>query len=125
MLASLLKRAGALLSLNDPRWGHTPKDDAKAQDGRKPGEGPPDLDQMWRDFNVRLNRLFGPKGPSSGGGDGNRPDMRGASATVGVIVAIVVMIWLASGAFIVQTGSLAVVTTFGSDPVVAGTVPVP
>ena len=32
--------------------------DPKAQDGKRPGEGPPDLDQMWRDFNARLNRLF-------------------------------------------------------------------
>lgn len=120
MLASIMKRLGVKNASKDRSgasapWGQQPG--YMAQDGNKPGEGPPDLDQMWRDFNARLNRLFGPKGPSSGG-DGNRPDMRGASATVGVIVAIIGLIWLASGAFIVQTGSLAVVTTFGSDPVV-------
>ena len=115
MLVSLLRRIGVKLSLNDPRWGHKPEgDNNKAQESKKPGEGPPDLDQMWRDFNQRLSRLFGQK--NSGGGDpggGYRPDMRGAGITAGVIAAIVVLIWLASGAFIVQEGQAGVVTTFG------------
>ena len=113
MLASFIKRLGLKLTLNDPRWGHKPEDGHKAQEGRKPGEGPPDLDQMWRDFNNRLNRLFGNKNGGSGGGDGYRPDMRGAGVTAGVIFAIVAFIWLASGAFIVQEGQAGVVTTFG------------
>ncbi|MBC7454638.1 MAG: FtsH protease activity modulator HflK [Massilia sp.] len=114
MLFSLIKRLGVTLSLNDPRWGKHPQGDNKKQEGKKPGEGPPDLDQMWRDFNLRLTRLFGPK--NNGGGDSGgpfRPDMKGAGITAGVIGAIVVFIWLASGAFIVQEGQAGVVTTFG------------
>ncbi|MGZ5202497.1 MAG: FtsH protease activity modulator HflK [Telluria sp.] len=111
MLASILKKIGITTSLHDPRWGHNPQSDAKAQEGRRPGEGPPDLDQLWRDFNARLNRLFGARG--SGGGDGLKPDMRGAGITATVIVFIVALIWLASGAFIVQEGQVGVVTTFG------------
>ncbi|MCS0656465.1 FtsH protease activity modulator HflK [Massilia terrae] len=112
MLASILKRTGIKPSLNDPRWGHNPKSDTKAQEGRRPGEGPPDLDQLWRDFNARLNRLFGQRGS---GGDGGKlkPDMRGAGITASVIVFIVALIWLASGAFIVQDGQVGVVSTFG------------
>ena len=115
MLVSLLRRFGVKLSLNDPRWGHKPEGDNKKQEGRRPGgEGPPDLDQMWRDFNARLNRLFNKNG-NGGGGDNNgyRPDMKGASVTAGVIGAIVLFIWLASGAFIVQEGQVGIVTTFG------------
>ena len=112
MLVSLLRRFGVKLSLNDPRWGHKPEGDNKKQEGRRPGgEGPPDLDQMWRDFNARMNRLFGRN--NSGGGDGYRPDMKGASVTAGVIAVIVLFIWLASGAFIVQEGQVGLVTTFG------------
>lgn len=116
MLVSLLKRCGIKLSLNDPRWGHKPQGDHKAQEGRRPGEGPPDLDQLWRDFNARLNRIFG--GRNNGSGDGGngpsgRGDMRGASVTAGVVAVIVGLIWLASGAFIVQEGQVGVVTTFG------------
>ena len=115
MLVSLLKRFGVKLSLNDPRWGRNPEDDRKAQDGRRPGDGPPDLDQMWRDFNARLNRMFGGRGNNNGGGDngGPRGEMRGAGIGAGVIAIIVGFIWLASGAFIVQEGQAGVVTTFG------------
>ena len=117
MLVSLLKRFGVKLSLNDPRWGRDPEDDRKAQDGRRPGDGPPDLDQMWRDFNARLNRMFGGRGNNNGGSDNGggpgRGEMRGAGIGAGVIAIIVGFIWLASGAFIVQEGQVGVVTTFG------------
>ncbi|MFC0253574.1 FtsH protease activity modulator HflK [Massilia consociata] len=116
MLVSLLKRCGIKLSLNDPRWGNKPDGDHKAQEGRRPGEGPPDLDQLWRDFNARLNRLFGSRGNgNNGGGDGGTPYRGGGGAgiTAGVVAVIVGLIWLASGAFIVQEGQAGVVTTFG------------
>lgn len=114
MFVSILKRFGVKLSLNDPRWGRNPDDDRKAQEGRRPGDGPPDLDQMWRDFNARLNRMFGGRGNNGGdnGGPG-RGDMRGAGIGAGVVAVIVGLIWLASGAFIVQEGNVGVVTTFG------------
>lgn len=116
MLVSFLKRCGIKLSLNDPRWGHKPDGDHKAQEGRRPGEGPPDLDQLWRDFNARLNRLFGARGNgNNGGGDGGAPYRGGSGAgiTAGIVAVIVGLIWLASGAFIVQEGQVGVVTTFG------------
>ncbi len=115
MFVSILKRFGVKLSLNDPRWGRNPEDDRKAQDGRRPGDGPPDLDQMWRDFNARLNKMFGNRGNNNGGGDSGGPnrEMRGAGIGAGVIAIIIGFIWLASGAFIVQEGQVGVVTTFG------------
>ena len=122
MLVSLLKKTGLKLSLNDPRWGNRNDDGKKAQEGKKPGEGPPDLDQLWRDFNQRLNAFFGQKnrpdnggnnGNNNGGGNGPRPDMKGAGITAGVVGVIAVLIWLASGAFIVQEGQNGVVMTFG------------
>ena len=34
-------------------------------------QGPPDLEELWRDFNRRLSGLFGKKGGGNdGGGDG-------------------------------------------------------
>ncbi|RZT09369.1 membrane protease subunit HflK [Duganella sp. CF402] len=118
-VSSLMKRLGLKLSLNDPRWGKDNK--PQANEGKKPGEGPPDMEQLWRDFNQRLNGLFGQKRPSgdNNGGDGsgggsNRPDMSGGvRATAGAIGAVVALIWLASGSFIVQEGQTGVVYTFG------------
>jgi membrane protease subunit HflK len=111
MLVSLFKRLGITLSLNDPRWGHKPGDERKIQQGKNQGnDGPPDLDQLWRDFNQRLNRLFGKRG---GDGGGYRPDARGVGVTATVVGAILALIWLASGAFIVPEGQVGLVTTFG------------
>lgn len=114
MLVSLLKRAGIKLTLNDPRWGRRPEGDNKAQESKRPGDGPPDLDQMWRDFNQRLNRLFGQKNQGGGDGGGGRgSEMKGAGMTMGAAAAVIALVWLASGAFIVQEGQVGVVTTFG------------
>jgi len=84
------------------------------------GDGPPDLDELWRDFNRKLSNLFGGKGGGSrgngsGGGDNNnfQPDMKSAGIGVGLIGGIVALIWLGSGLFIVQEGQQAVITTFG------------
>jgi len=80
-------------------------------------DGPPDLDELWRDFNRKLSGLFGGKGASRGGGDDRGPsfppDMRSAGIGVALIAAVVVLVWLGSGFFIVQEGQQAVVTTFG------------
>ncbi|GAB2862664.1 FtsH protease activity modulator HflK [Pseudoduganella ginsengisoli] len=104
------------LNLNDPRWGSDNKDGNKqAQEGKKP-DGPPDLDQLWRDFNQRLNSMFGNRnrnGGGGGGGNGGGSDMRGAGITVGAVAAVAGLIWLASGAFIVQEGQTGVIFTFG------------
>jgi len=111
----MLTRKGVKLSLNDPRWGHDPDAGRKAQEGKRPNpnnnDGPPDLDQLWRDFNARLNRLFGKR--DGGGGGPYRPDARGVGVTVTVVAAIAALIWLASGAFIVPDGQRGIVTTFG------------
>ncbi|WP_374592587.1 FtsH protease activity modulator HflK [Aquabacterium sp.] len=81
-------------------------------DGRNNG-GPPDLDELWRDFNRKLSQLFsGP--PVNAGGDGpSSPDMRGAGGGLGFFVGLLLLIWLGSGFFIVQEGQQAVVMSFG------------
>jgi membrane protease subunit HflK len=122
MFVSLIKKIGLKLSLNDPRWGSqggSDSDNKHAQEGKKPGDGPPDLEQIWRDFNARLNAFMGQKknrpdsGPGPGSGGGMRPDMKGAGVAASVVGAIAFVIWLASGAFTVQEGQSGVVLTFG------------
>jgi membrane protease subunit HflK len=82
-------------------------------------DGPPDLDELWRDFNRKLSGMFGNRsGGGQGGGQGNgggglQPDMKSAGIGAGLIVGVVVLGWLGSGFFIVQEGQQAVVTSFG------------
>src|SRR5471030_2382419 len=119
MLVSLMKRIGLKLSLNDPRWGSNKDGNMHAQEGKKPGDGPPDLEQIWRDFNARLSALFGQKNRPDGGGNGPR-DMKGAGITIAVVAGVAVLIWLASGSFTVQEGQAGVVFTFGEETRVTG-----
>ncbi|MFZ6747586.1 FtsH protease activity modulator HflK [Undibacterium sp. Ren11W] len=112
MLVSLLKRIGLTMSLNDPQWGRGSQNNN--QDGKKPNNGPPDLDQLWRDFNQRISQLLGGKGSGDGGGNGGfSPDLAGAKIGVAIIIVVVVFLWTVSGFFIVQEGQTAVITTFG------------
>jgi modulator of FtsH protease HflK len=83
-------------------------------------DGPPDLDELWRDFNRKLSGMFGGKGggnntPPQGGSGGNgfQPDMKSAGIGIGLIAGVVALGWLGSGFYIVQEGQQAVVTSFG------------
>jgi membrane protease subunit HflK len=127
--ASLKARVGGMFNLNDPRWGrgdekqseNNKPDPQKPDNGRGPDKGPPDLDELWRDFNRKLGGLFGGKGRRGGGdnggfggGGGNfQPDMKSAGIGAGLVAAVVALIWLGTGFFIVQEGQQAVITQFG------------
>jgi membrane protease subunit HflK len=92
-----------------------------AQNGGGGRDGPPDLDELWRDFNRKLSGLFGGKGGNQRRGNGSdpnggpnfQPNMRSASVGAALIGGVIVLIWLGSGIFIVQEGQQAVVTQFG------------
>ncbi len=116
MLGPLLNKFRLLFSLNDPRWGRGSNDNGQEprQNNQRPNDGPPDLDQLWRDFNQRLNRLLGGKGGGRGGDGGGLPgDARGAGISAGVVAVVIGLLWLVSGFFIVQEGQTGVIMTFG------------
>jgi len=107
-----------------PRRGASPGSDTLVlSNGRN--DGPPDLDELWRDFNRKLSGLFGGKGGggnrprgeggggSGSGGPGFQPDMKSAGIGAGLIGIVALLVWLGSGFFIVQEGQQAVITTFG------------
>jgi modulator of FtsH protease HflK len=136
-----------MFNLNDPRWGRD--DDKSSNDaGSKPeGEvppsanprpdswqqqpgrgqqqqqnGPPDLDELWRDFNRKLGQIFGgkggpkrPQGPGGSGGGSGGPEIPAfiKNLGIGVILGAAFLVWLATGFFIVQEGQQAVITQFG------------
>jgi modulator of FtsH protease HflK len=121
----ILNRFKRLLTLNDPGWGRggggTPPDnkgeDNNRRSQRPPNGGPPDLDDLWRDFNKKLNNIFGKKsgggGPSSGSGGPNMPSAKAAGGALAAAAGIAFLLWLASGFYIVPEGNVAAVLRFG------------
>ncbi|WP_029226526.1 FtsH protease activity modulator HflK [Burkholderia ubonensis] len=110
------RREHALLSINDPRWGRGERNGGtqpRANESKRPpggdGEGPPDLDEMWRNFNRRLAGLFGGKG-----GNGFRPDNgRAARVGVGIVIGVLAAVYAGSGLFVVPEGQTGVVLQMG------------
>jgi membrane protease subunit HflK len=85
------------MALNDPQW------------GRRDDDGPPDLDELWRRFNQKLNSMMGGRGGRGGRAQGGgRP-----AGGFGVIIVLVLLIWAASGIYIVDASERGVVLRFG------------
>ena len=74
-------------------------------------DGPPDLDELWRDFNRKLSGMFAGKGGGDNNGPGGSisPDPKGTGIGVGLIIGVTALIWLGSGFFTVQEGEQAVI----------------
>ena len=144
-------QALGMFNLNDNKWGRdgeSPAPDKSSAEDKPTGtepetsaptppparnkpkganQGPPDLDELWKDFNRKLTGLFGgnknargrntANGGFGAGGDGSgggfQPDMKSAGIGAGLIAGVVALIWLGTGFFIVQEGQQAVITQFG------------
>ncbi len=84
----------------------------RSGDGEDGDQGPPDLDEMMRNFNQKIAALFGRKG----GGNGNQPAGPGLArfgGGAGLLAALVVLLWLASGFYIVDASQRGIVLRFG------------
>lgn len=122
-----------IFSLNDPGWGRSgsqgsgqgqnpqgPNDsEGAARDERRSRrpDSPPDLDELWRDFNRKLNQVFrggrnsGPRGPSQGGPGLQMPSFGKGGA--GAVAFVLLALWLGSGIYILPEGNVAAILQFG------------
>ncbi|WP_242617036.1 FtsH protease activity modulator HflK [Rivibacter subsaxonicus] len=111
-----LARAAAALTAGLIRRLRPGRDSLVLNSGGR-NDGPPDLDELWRDFNRKLSGLFGGGGKGEGPRGGNeqspQPDMKSAGIGLGVIGLVVLLIWAGSGFFIVQEGQQGVILSFG------------
>jgi membrane protease subunit HflK len=89
------------MSLNDPQW------------GKRGRTGPPDLDEIWRNLVRKANELLGRKQPAEPGDETPPPKRQLPLGSAGILVALVLVVWLVSGSYIVDEGRRGVVTRFG------------
>jgi modulator of FtsH protease HflK len=82
-------------------------------------QGPPDLDEVVRKLQERLGGLFGGNKPSGGGGSGgggggiNLPGGNFSSRAIAIIAGVLLVIWLATGIYIIEPAERGVVSRFG------------
>ena len=93
------------MGLNDPQWGR-----------KKSNSGPPDLDQLWRNFNRKLNNLLKRKGGGNGSGRGEGPapsSPKHYGGGIGLLAGLLLLMWIGSGFYIVDEGQRGIVLRFG------------
>ena len=94
------------MSMNDHGWGNSPNGGNKGK-----GDGPPDLEEIWRDFNRRLSGLFGKRGGEPSPVSPIRPGQIGGGFAA--IAGLAAVLWLSSGYYIVDASERGVVLQFG------------
>lgn len=100
-----------------PNRGQNPNPWGQGGRGGGNGQQPPDLDEVIANLKRRLSGLFGGSGGgggSSGGGGGGLPI---GGRGIGLIVAVVVALWLASGIYVVAADEQGAVKRFGEHTV--------
>lgn len=75
--------------------------------GQRNNEGPPDLDEVFRDLSRKINGLFG------GSNNQGATPSRNTEFPILPIIGLIALVWLATGFYIVDQGSRGVVLRFG------------
>ena len=96
------------MAWNEPGGGKDP------WSGKGGDQGPPDLDEVVKKLQDKFGGMFG-GGKSSGDGPSSTTGSNGpGSKTIGVVIAVVLLGWLATGIYIIQPAERGVVLRFGA-----------
>ena len=112
-IAAVRRGVPIAMAWNDPQWGggnNSGNNGGNNGGNRNNNGGPPDLDELWRNFNQRVNGLFGRKDGGNSTGGGRDFHVPGGA---GVLIGLALLVWLASGFYIVDAGERGVVLRFG------------
>tara|TARA_B100000035_G_scaffold315313_1_gene335187 strand:- start:25871 stop:27103 length:1233 start_codon:yes stop_codon:yes gene_type:complete len=81
-------------------------------------DGPPDLDELFKDLKNKVDNMFNVKSKNNGdgGGLGNKPTNRsGDPLPITPILIIILLLWLSTGFYIVDQGQRGVILRFGEN----------
>ena len=77
--------------------------------GNRGNQGPPDLDEVFRNFQRKFGSLFGGRGGRGGG----RSSGSGGGIGLGIVIAIVLAFWMATGFYKIEEAERGIVLRFG------------
>lgn len=96
------------MAWNEP-GGNGDKDPWNTNRGNRGNQGPPDLDEVFKNLQKRFGSLFGGKG----GGKGGNAGVPGGGFGIGLVIAILLVFWIATGFYKVEEAERGVVFRFG------------
>jgi membrane protease subunit HflK len=96
------------MAWNEPGGGKDP------WGGKGGNQGPPDLDEVVKKLQDKFGGLFGGGRSSSGGSSSSAGGTGPGSKTVSLVIAIALLVWMATGFYIVQPAQRGVVLRFGA-----------
>ena len=97
------------MAWNEP-GGNGDKDPWNTKRGNRGNQGPPDLDEVFKNLQKKFGSLFGGKGGRSGGGG---TGISGGGLGIGLVFAILLIFWIATGFYKVEEAERGVVLRFG------------
>ncbi len=77
-------------------------------------QGPPDLDEMLKKLQEKFGGLFGGRGDGGGSSEGGGGIPEASPLGIGIVIAVLLLVWALSGIYIVDEGRRGVVTQFGA-----------
>jgi membrane protease subunit HflK len=97
------------MAWNEP-GGSGDKDPWNTNRGNRGNQGPPDLDEVFKNLQKKFGSLFGGKGGGSRGSDMGTP---GGKFGIFLVLAILFLFWIATGFYKVEEAERGVVLRFG------------
>ena len=98
------------MAWNEP-GGNGDKDPWGSNRGNRGNQGPPDLDEVFKNLQKKFGSLFG--GGKGGRSGGSSSGISGGGIGIGVIVAILLVFWIATGFYKIEEAERGIVFRFG------------
>ena len=99
------------MAWNEP-GGNGDKDPWNTKKGNRGNQGPPDLDEVFKNIQKKFGSLFGGKGGRSSG-SGSGIGMAGGGFGIAVVIAILLIFWIATGFYKIEAAERGVILQFG------------
>lgn len=96
------------MAWNEPGKDKDPWGGGNNRPGKNDGDGPPDLDQIWRRLRARFGNRKGGNG-GSGGGSGGGP----SGGFFLILIPVVIVVWLVTGVYKIDPGEQGVLLRLG------------
>ncbi len=81
--------------------------------GNRGNQGPPDLDEVFKNLQKKFGSLFGGNSGGKGGSSGGNAGVPGGSIGIGLVVGILFVFWMATGFYKVEEAERGIVFQFG------------